>query len=299
LEDILMAKKPTKEKLEQRVKDLEKQALELKQTEEALRESARRLKIAYDQSIMYANELKEEIGERKKAEEELRMINEELKSFAHIVSHDLKTPLAHILGFSSVLLDDYQEKLGDKGQLCLERIEASALRMESLISDLLALSRIGRVVSTLNDVPSDAIVSDVISVLQDRIKQNGIELVVADNLPTIYCDGDRVCQLLENLLVNAIKFMGETKNPKIEIGYEDKEEFYQFYVMDNGIGIDPKYHQEIFEKFSRLREIEDDEGTGLGLSIVQRIVCSHGGRVWVESEKGKGATFYFTLPKAS
>ena len=239
-----------------------------------------------------------DITGRKQAEEELRKVNEELKNFAYVVSHDLKTPLAHILGFSSVLLDSDQEKLGYKGRLCLERIDASARRMDAFISDLLALSRIGRVVSTLKDAPSRAIVKNAISGLQDRIEQNGIELVVADNLPTIYCDENRICQLLENLLVNAIKFMGDTKNPKIVIGCEDRGEFHQFHVMDNGIGIDPTYHQEIFEKFNQVKEIEDDEGTGLGLAIVQRIVCNHGGRVWVESEKGKGATFYFTLPKA-
>jgi two-component system CheB/CheR fusion protein len=93
--------------------------------------------------------------------------------------------------------------------------------------------------------------------------------------------------------------MGDTKNPKIQIGYEHMGDFHVFYVRDNGIGIDPKHHQKIFERFHRLRQIEDEEGTGLGLAIVKRIVNNHGGTVWVESEKGKGAAFYFTLPKAS
>ena len=233
---------------------------------------------------------------RKQAEEELRKINDELKHFAHDVSHDLKAPITHIQGLSSFLLEKYQEKLGEKGRRWLERIEANVRRMEVLISDLLTLSSIGRVVSDFKDVRCLEIVRNVTSDLEDRVKQKGIELVVPDNLPTIYCDGNRIYQVFENLLVNAIKFMRETQNPRIEIGCEDKEGFHQFYVRDNGIGIDPKHHREIFERFHRLRQIEDEEGTGLGLAIVERIVNNHGGMVWVESEKGKGATFYFTLP---
>ena len=239
-----------------------------------------------------------DITERKGAEEELRKINEELKHFAHVVSHDLKTPITHIQGFSSFLLEKYQEKLGERGRRCLEQIEANVRRMMVLISDLLALSSIGRVVSTFKDVPSLEIVRNVTSDLEDRVNQKGIELVVADNLPTTYCDGNRIYQVFENLLVNAIKFTGETQNPRIEIGCEDKENFHQFYVRDNGIGIDPKYQRKIFEQFHRLKETEDEEGTGLGLAIVDRIVSHHGGRVWVESETGKGSTFYFTIPAA-
>ena len=243
-----------------------------------------------------------DITERKRAEENLRRMNEELTNFAHVVSHDLKTPIVYIKGFSSLLLERYEKDLDDQGRTCVERIQASAHRMEILVSDLLALSRVGRVVSTLKDVPSQEIITTVTSGLQDRLSDKGIELVVAGDLPTICCDRDRVCQVFENLIVNAVKFMGDCKNPKIEIGHRERAkmaEFHQFYVKDNGIGIAPEYHRKIFERFRRLKEIEDDEGTGLGLAIVERIVNNHGGRVWVESEKGKGATFHFTLPKAS
>ncbi len=240
-----------------------------------------------------------DITERKRAEEELRKINEELRNFVDVVSHDLKNPIISIQGFSSRLLKKYQEKLGEKGLQYLEHIEASARRMEVLVSDLLALSSIGRVVSPFEDVSSFQIVSNVWSGLQGRLKEKGIDLVVADNLPTIYCDGKRIYQVFENLLVNAIKFTSGAMSPKIEFGYQDGGKFHQFYVRDNGIGIDPKYHRKIFERFRRLKEIEDEEGTGLGLAIVEKIVNNHGGKVWVESEKGNGATFYFTLPKAS
>jgi light-regulated signal transduction histidine kinase (bacteriophytochrome) len=238
-----------------------------------------------------------DITERKQAEDELRKTNEELKNFAHFVSHDLKTPITYIQGFSSLLLETYQEKLEEKGRMCLEKIKASACRMEVLVSDLLALSKIGQVVSSFKHVPSREIVRNVTSGLQDRLESTGIELVVTDNLPTIYCDGERIYQVFQNLLVNATKFMGDTHNPKIEIEYEHRADFHHFSVRDNGIGIDPKYHRKIFEMFHRLKETEDEEGTGLGLPIVERIVNNHGGRVWVESEKGKGTTFYFTLPE--
>lgn len=276
---------------------------EQKRAEEELKKAHDELERRVEErtaDLSRANELlKKEIADRKRAEEDLQNINQELKHFAHVTSHDLKTPLVYILGFSSILLENYYDILDEKGRKCLERIEASAHRMEVLVSDILALSTLGRVVSTFEDVSSHEIVKNVISVLRDRVEKNGAEIVVAENLPTIHCDRDRIFQVFENLVVNAIKFMGDTKTPKIEIGYEDSGDFHEFFVRDNGIGIDQKHHQEIFEKFHRLKEIQDDEGTGLGLSIVKRIVKNHYGTVWVESEKGKGATFYFTLPKAS
>ncbi|MBW2330276.1 MAG: PAS domain S-box protein [Deltaproteobacteria bacterium] len=383
-----MAQKPTYEELEKRVKGLEKETLQRKLAEEALRESEKKystlvensligIYVDQDEKIVFANNrlaeiykypMQELVGiqswklvhpedrpltsqtrakrlkggdapseyeargltrngetiwirrrntlieykgrpailgnvvditDRRRAQEELRKINEELKNFVHVVSHDLKTPIISIQGFSSRLLKSYEEKLGEKGRRYLDQIKASACRMEVLVSDLLALSSIGRVVSTFGDVPSVEIVKNVVSALQHRLKENGIELVVGDNLPRIYCDGERIYQVFENLLVNAIKFTRGTKNPKIEIGYEDRGDFHKFHFKDNGIGIDPKYHRKIFQMFRRLREIDDEEGTGLGLPIVERIVNNHGGRVWVKSEKGKGATFYFTLVKES
>jgi len=237
-----------------------------------------------------------DISKRKQAEEKLRNINEELKSFSHIVSHDLKTPIVFIQGFSSFLLEGYGDKMDEKGRMCLERIQANANRMEALISDLLALSRIGKVVSTFEEVSFSEIVENVLSNLQDRLNETGVEVILEDHFPSVYCDGERIYQVLDNLLVNAIKFRDRTKSPKIQIGHEDKEEFHQFFVRDNGIGIDAKHHVRVFERFHRLRETNDVEGTGLGLSIVERIVNNHGGKIWVESERGAGSTFYFTIP---
>lgn len=238
-----------------------------------------------------------DITERKQAEEELRKINEELNNFVDVVSHDLKNPIMSIDGFCFLLLEQYREQLGDKGKRYVEQMQASADQMQMLVSDLLELSRIGRVVSTLEEVSSVDIVRRATQGLHGRLEAKGIELVVGDNLPTIQCDADRMHQVFENLLINAVKFMGNTENLRIEIGYEDAGDVHRFYVRDNGIGIDPKHHRKIFEMFCQLEETGDEEGTGLGLAIVERIVNNHSGKVGVESEKGRGATFYFTLPK--
>jgi PAS domain S-box-containing protein len=240
-----------------------------------------------------------DITEQKAAEEELRRINQELENFVHIVSHDLKIPIISIQGFASRLQKNYQGKLEKRGRKYLDHIRSSADRMEVLVSDLLSLSTIGRVVSDFADVSSHNILNKVASSLKPSLEENGIEFIVGENLPSIYCDGQRIYQVFENLLANAIKFVQGAKNPRIEVGYEDRGQLHEFYVRDNGIGIDPKYHRKIFETFHRLKETKSQEGTGLGLAIVDRIVNHHGGKVWVESEKAKGATFYFTLPKMS
>ncbi len=168
--------------------------------------------------------------------------------------------------------------------------------MELLISDLLALSKIGRVVSSFQKVSVRTIVEKVVPELEGRLEEKNIRLHVAPHLPELQCDGERLCQVFENLLVNALKYMGKEEDAEIEIGYEDKGKYHRFFVRDNGIGIDPQYHQKIFEKYQRIAGTTED-GTGLGLAIVERIVTSHGGRVWVESARGRGATFYFTVPK--
>jgi PAS domain S-box-containing protein len=240
-----------------------------------------------------------DISAQMRVEKELRKRNEELNNFVHVVSHDLKTPIIAIQGFSSRLSQHAKDRLGAKGTIYLEQIETSARRMEGLVSDLLALSKLGQVSCNFQSVPASEIIRNVTSALKPRFKEKGIRLVAGDNFPMIYCDAERMHQVFENLAVNAIKYLGETADPTIEIGFEDTGEAHRFFIRDNGVGIDPAFHRKIFEMFERLKEAEDAEGTGLGLAIVEKIVESHGGKVWVESQKGAGATFYFTLPKRS
>jgi PAS domain S-box-containing protein len=240
-----------------------------------------------------------DISAQMRVEKELRKRNEELNNFVHVVSHDLKTPIIAIQGFSSRLSQHSEGKLGQKGTTYLAQIETSARRMERLVSDLLALSKLGQVACDFQHVSSSEIVRNVTSALKPRVKEKGIRLSVGDSFPVIYCDAERMHQVFENFVVNAIKYLGETAEPTIEIGFEDTGATYQFHVRDNGVGIDPAFHRKIFEMFERLKEADDAEGTGLGLAIVEKIVESHGGKVWVKSQPGEGATFYFTLPKRS
>ena len=239
----------------------------------------------------------EDVTERARATEELKRKNEELETFVYTVSHDLKSPIISMHGFSSILLKEYQERLGEEGKGYIERIKENARHMEVLISDLLALSRLGRTVSSFEDVSSLKIAKRACSNFKQRLEEGRVDVSIGDNLPTIHCDEDRTYKVFENLVSNAIKFMGDTEKPMIEVGYEEKGRFHQFFVRDNGIGIDPKYHRRVFEIFQQLKKVEHSEGTGIGLVIVERIVRNHGGRVWVESEEGEGATFYISVPK--
>jgi PAS domain S-box-containing protein len=221
---------------------------------------------------------------------------EELKGFARAISHDLKNPLISIHGLSSKLLKDYKNQLGEKGQEYLGHIQSSAQQIEALVSDLRTLSQLGQVIIEYEDVNTFELMQEAASSLQAQLKDKDIELSIPRNLPVVRCDRGRLFQVFENLVANAIKYMGNSANPRIEVGYEDKERVHLFYVKDNGIGIAPQNHRRIFESFERVKTT-GEEGTGLGLAIVKRIVRNHGGKIWVESEKNKGSTFYFTIPK--
>jgi PAS domain S-box-containing protein len=230
-----------------------------------------------------------DITQQKEAEEEL-------KEFARAVSHDLKNPLVSIHGLASKLHQDYKKELGKKGKEYLEHIRASVQQIEALISDLRTLSQLGQVIIEYEEVNTSELMKEVASSFQAQLKDKGIELFVSEDLPVVRCDRRRLFQVFENLVGNAVKYMGNPENPRIEVGYQDKGDAHLFHVKDNGIGIAPEDQRKIFESFQRVKETGKD-GTGLGLAIVRRIVRNHGGKIWVESEKHKGSTFYFTIPK--
>ncbi|MBU2102041.1 MAG: HAMP domain-containing protein [Candidatus Omnitrophica bacterium] len=238
----------------------------------------------------------------KEIEEQKRLLEEsskELDSFVYTASHDLRAPLRGIEGLVKFIEEDYADKFDTQGNDYLKRIRIGVTRMKQLIDDLLTLSRISRIKNPFEDVAMGELVSSVISRVEFDITQHNIELAVARNMPAVRCDRIKMQEVFFNLISNAIKFSSKNKDvrPKVEVGYHDKSDAYEFYVKDNGIGIDKKHHNEIFGIFKRLHTQEEYEGTGAGLSIVKRIIDDHKGQIWLESGLGKGAAFYFTIPK--
>jgi signal transduction histidine kinase len=222
--------------------------------------------------------------------EELAAKNRELESFVYTVSHDLKTPLVTLQGFVGSLVEDYGAQLDEVAHRYLDHIGEAAIRMEQLLSGLLNLSRIGRVIHPHTLVSFADVVNDALMAVAPRIEEHHIEMSLPSEWPHVFCDRQRMTEVMVNLLSNAVKFMGTQGSPRIEIGWEEQEENHCFYVKDNGVGIEPVYHQKIFEPFQRLGEVNGAEGTGLGLAIVKKIVEAHGGTVRVESQKRHGDT---------
>lgn len=247
--------------------------------------------------------LNKEITERKRMQEQqkelmedLEVINKELDDFTYIVSHDLKEPLRSIDAFSKFIEDDYKDRLDEQGKNYLERIRVSAGRMQMLIDDLLEISRIERKRNPLEEVRAEEFINEVKFRLEYTIKQRNAKIIIRDELPRIFCDRIRLTEVFLNLISNAVKF-NDKPEPYIEIGSSEKGDFYEFYVKDNGPGIEARYFDKIFEIFQRLGKREEQGGTGAGLTIVKKIVQMHKGRIWVESKMKEGATFYFTIPK--
>jgi PAS domain S-box-containing protein len=238
-----------------------------------------------------------DITKRKQMEEKLKKINKELSNYTNIVSHDLKSPLIAVGGGIQVLLNKYSQKLDEKATYYLNGIHSSLINMDKLITDLLQLSRIGKVIGKKTDINAINILEEVKIELRTQLKESKIKLIIKEPLPKLWVDKERIKQVFNNLIGNAIKFMGNQKNPEIEIGISDEnKEENRFYIKDNGIGIDKNNTAKIFNAFHRLNDIKS-EGSGLGLTIIKRIIENHDGKISLESEKGMGSTFYFTIPK--
>ena len=238
------------------------------------------------------------LGEREKLITELELKNAELERFTYTASHDLKSPLITIKGFLGFLKEDAERGNLKRLETDIQRISDAADKMQRLLNDLLELSRIGRSVNKTEMIDMNHMISEVLELLQGRISGRSapIQVSVEEDLAQVYGDGPRLLEVWQNLIDNAAKFMGDQPNPRIEIGQVDssKDNSPIFFVRDNGMGIDPKFGDRIFGLFDKLDS--RTEGTGIGLALVKRIIEFHGGRIWVESELGKGATFYFTLP---
>ncbi|HUT10059.1 MAG TPA: PAS domain S-box protein, partial [Thermoguttaceae bacterium] len=233
--------------------------------------------------------------ERENLIAELERKNTELEQFAYTVSHDLKSPLVTIRGHMGLLRRDIAA--GDTPQIDgdMARIADAAGKMYQLLDEVLELSRIGRKVNPPENVPLGELAREALELVAGKIAQREVEVRIAPDLPVLYGDRPRLRQVLQNLVENAVKWMGDQPDPLIEIGARKEGDEVVCYVRDNGVGIDSRFHEKIFGLFEKLDSTS--EGTGVGLALVKRIIDVHGGRIWVESEgAGRGSTFCFTLP---
>ena len=229
-----------------------------------------------------------------KANEDLARSNSELERFAYVASHDLQEPLRMVTSYLQLLERRYKARLdGDALEFINYAVDGSN-RMKTLINDLLAYSRVGT--HSKEHIPTDleAVLGRVLQILQTSMEETNAQ-ITHDPLPVVMGDEGQLEQLFQNLVGNAIKFHGD-EAPRVHIGVKKEKQGWLFSVRDNGIGIDPQFYERIFIIFQRLHNREEYAGTGIGLAISKRIVEKHGGRIWIESEPGKGSTFYFTIP---
>lgn len=258
--------------------------------------------------------LEHEMTERRRTDDELRMLNldlekrveertsqleaanKELESFSYSVSHDLRAPLRAVAGFSQMLAEDHAEQLNAEAQRLLGVVQGEAQRMGMLIDDLLAFSRLGRQAMQMSELDMTALARSTFDTLRTQHQNARAELHMG-SLPRCRADRGLLGQVWINLLANALKFSSKRDRPRIEVSAitDDKEHVY--FVRDNGAGFDPRYQAKLFGVFQRLHDASEFPGTGVGLALVQRIITRHGGRVWADGRPDEGATFYFTLPK--
>ena len=279
-------RKQIEEKLENA---LERSEAEVKEVLLKLAEANKALELELISHLKSKDELKQKV-------DELKIANEEIQQFTYITSHDLQEPLRTMASYAQLIERRYKGKLDKDADEFIEYMVDGARRMKAMIQGLLEYSRVGTE-ETSREFSADIALNSALSSLQFAISECNAE-IIRDKLPIINADESQITRVFLNLIGNALKFHKEGKMPKIHISAEKKDDEYIFSVSDNGIGLEEQYSDRIFEVFKRLHAIGEYQGAGIGLAIVKRIIDRHGGRVWVESELGKGSTFYFTLPKS-
>jgi PAS domain S-box-containing protein len=309
-------RKQAEEELKERSRDLQNELENKTKAEKELQRSLNQLDISRLATLNLLENIKIEMEQRKKVEEEVKRLNagleirvlertsqfeetnKELEAFAYSVSHDLRAPLRAIDGFSKFVLEDYGRKLDKEGQRLLGLIRSNTQKMDQLITDILTLSRVTRSEHKVSKVDMTKMALSMLNEAVSPEIQEKLSLKI-DELPEAFADSTYMKQVWINLISNAVKFSSLKKKQMITIGGFNREGFHVYYVKDNGVGFNPEYAHKLFGVFQRLHKSEDFEGTGVGLAIVQRIIHRHGGKVWAEGKEGKGATFYFSLPAKS
>jgi PAS domain S-box-containing protein len=248
-------------------------------------------------AVQDITERKDAEAEREKLINELEAKNAELERFTYTVSHDLKSPLVTIRGFLGYIEKSIQAGNTERIQADMARITDATNRMQRILNELLELSRIGRMKNPSEAVSFEAIVNEAVELVRGRLEAHHVQIEIKPGLPVVYGDRVRLTEVVQNLLDNSCKFMGDQPHPGIQVGsYGTAPDGKPiFYIQDNGVGIDPQFHERVFGLFNKLDP--QSEGTGIGLALVQRIIEVHQGKIWIESQgSGSGTTFYFTLP---
>ena len=239
------------------------------------------------------NNLENKVEERTA---QLENVNKELEAFSYSVSHDLRTPLRAINGYSVMLSEDYEGKLDDNGKRMIRNIISNAKMMGQLIDDLLSFSKLGKKELVRSRVNMQALVEDIADELLQQ-EPEGKYKVIIEALPAADADQVMIRQVVLNLLGNAIKYTAKKISPEIEVGFTDEPHSTVYYVKDNGAGFNMAYADKLFGVFQRLHSVEDFEGSGVGLALAKRIILKHNGEIWADARENAGATFYFRLPK--
>jgi light-regulated signal transduction histidine kinase (bacteriophytochrome) len=245
-----------------------------------------------ERSILHAIERKTSENRQLKLVSELAAVNQELKDFAYIVSHDLKAPLRGIASLADWVQNDYGDRLDDEGRDMLRLMSGRVRRMSDLIDGVLEYSRVGRVKENKTQVNLSRLLNETIDMIA---APNGIHIAIDSELPTLWAEKTRMQQVFQNLIGNAVKYMGKPEG-EIHIGHSQKDDYWEFYVSDTGMGIESRHFDKVFQIFQTLVPRDQSESTGVGLAIVKKIVETYGGKIWLISEVGKGSTFWFTLP---
>jgi signal transduction histidine kinase/sensor domain CHASE-containing protein len=238
------------------------------------------------------------LTETRKQAELIGKKNKELESFLFIVSHDLRNPILALGGMAALLVEECGADLSENGKHYLSRIQANLNHMELLIKDVLELSKIGRTDTHLDDIDVRETLDEILMDSPVKASQQHVQVCNNNQVRVLRYNRRGLKHIFSNLIENALKFCAYQESGRVEIGSEEDEKEYRFYVKDNGVGIDPKYHHNIFDLFYRTQDLKSVEGTGVGLTIVQRVLETYGGRIWVDSEKGRGTTFFFAIPKS-